>query len=642
MRQYLCSISKERFRKEFESMNRNFKSKLGLLALTGTMFLSSAMSVFAAPTDIIDPSAKGSVTIHKYDSTAMLEDGVDFSQGVFQNNGKEDTKAETTLEDYVIKGVEFSYLKVGDIHTDSQAGSVQVLYDIPTDLEKLLGLKNQRKNHQYTSDELNDALREKLMKVYDKGQNEIEDYFKSNPNVQAMPLTDENGFTSMSNLDLGLYLIVETKVPANVENSCEPFFLSLPMTDVEGDNWFYDVNIYPKNQTDIPDLDKKVKQHDDDGKLPYKDTATVSQGDKVDYIFISRLPRISSSATYLTKYDFIDKMVKGLDYNKDEVIYFYNKLEDAQANKKDAAVATFKKGEDFTVTYDDADPNYNSMTVRPTQQGLDKMNPELQTTYMVVSYSATVRSDNLPVLGDKGNPNDVRLEWKRTNMLEQDTLEDRSKVYTFGLNIQKNFAGDDGVATEVEFVLQNKSDGHYIKAKQDAPGKYWVTDETKGKNESDGTVFSPNADGELVIDGLEADLYILTEISTSDGYNLLKEPMTIEIKSTVDTLIPSKTTLYDIKDVEANKNKTLIETAGERASATVDTSKTNMSTSTTVTGVDSEHSRVDMEILNSKGFKLPQTGGVGTILFTLTGCGAALLGTVVAANHFQKKKKDEK
>ena len=212
-------------------------------------------------------------------------------------------------------------------------------------------------------------------------------------------------------------------------------------------------------------------------------------------------------------------MVKGLDYNRDEVIYFYDKSTDAQANNTEAAVATFRKEEDFTVSYDTSDPNYNSMMVRPTQQGLDKMNPELQTKYMVVSYSATVRSDNLPVLGDEGNPNDVRLEWKRTNMLEQDELEDRSKVYTFGLNIQKNFAGDDGVATEVEFVLQNKSDGHYITAKQEAPGKYWVTDGTKGKQESEGTVFSPNAQGKLIIDGLEADTYVLTEISTSDGYN---------------------------------------------------------------------------------------------------------------------------
>lgn len=60
-------------------------------------------------------------------------------------------------------------------------------------------------------------------------------------------------------------MFVETKVPANVHTTVDPFFVSLPMTDNEGDDWFYDV--YPKNQTNIPDLDKLVRQHDD-GTFP--------------------------------------------------------------------------------------------------------------------------------------------------------------------------------------------------------------------------------------------------------------------------------------------------------------------------------------------------------------------------------------
>ena len=64
-------------------------------------------------------------------------------------------------------------------------------------------------------------------------------------------------------LQAGLYLFVETKVPANVHTTVDPFFVSLPMTDNEGDDWFYDVDVYPKNQTNIPDLKKLVRQHDD-------------------------------------------------------------------------------------------------------------------------------------------------------------------------------------------------------------------------------------------------------------------------------------------------------------------------------------------------------------------------------------------
>lgn len=629
-------------KKGFNTMKQNIGTKIGLFALTGAMMLSPSFSVFAAPNDIIDTSKTGTITIHKYDSTAAVADGVDITKGAFQNNGKTDTKAESTLRDYVIEGVEFSYLKIANINTDSQKGSIQVLYDIPAELEQILGLTTSRKNHSYTSDELNKALSDTLQKSYADGQNKLEQYVAKNASTKKMALTDQNGRTSVAGLDLGLYLILETKVPANVQQSCDPFFLSLPMTDVEGDNWFYDVNIYPKNQTDIPDLDKLVKQHDDNGKLPYKDTATVSEGDKVDYLFVSRVPKINSEATYLTKYDFVDKMVKGLDYNKDEVIYFYSTQEDAKANKTEKAVQTWEKGKDFTVQYDTSKAETNSMTVSPTAQGLAKMNPALQQMYMVVSYSATVHSDDLPVLGDVGNPNNVRLEWKRTNMEKYDSLTDRAKVYTFGLNIQKNFASTDGVATEVEFVLQNKTDGHYVTAKKAADGKYYITDGTKGDTEAKGTVFSPNKDGKLVIDGLEADTYVLTEISTSDGYSLLKEPITIDIKSTVDTLIPSKTTLYDIKDITSNPNKQVIETPGTRASATVDGSGTNMSVFTTTTKKESTDARVDMEILNSKTFKLPQTGGLGTIAFTLTGCGVALMGVLVAAKHTKKKDENER
>ena len=78
-----------------------------------------------------------------------------------------------------------------------------------------------------------------------------------------MPLTDGNGVTRATGLPLGLYLVVETKVPANVNTTVDPFFVSLPMTNDSGDYWFYDVDVYPKNQTDIPNLDKLVRQNDD-------------------------------------------------------------------------------------------------------------------------------------------------------------------------------------------------------------------------------------------------------------------------------------------------------------------------------------------------------------------------------------------
>ena len=51
------------------------------------------------------------------------------------------------------------------------------------------------------------------------------------------------------------------------------------MTDREGEAWFYDVTVYPKNQTNIPDLDKLVRQHDDAAyysQAEYHNTASAS------------------------------------------------------------------------------------------------------------------------------------------------------------------------------------------------------------------------------------------------------------------------------------------------------------------------------------------------------------------------------
>ena len=71
-------------------------------------------------------------------------------------------------------------------------------------------------------------------------------------------MTDENGYAKFDNLALGLYLVIETKVPQSVVTAVTPFLVSVPMTRVQtGDTategqlkeWLYDVTVYPKNST---------------------------------------------------------------------------------------------------------------------------------------------------------------------------------------------------------------------------------------------------------------------------------------------------------------------------------------------------------------------------------------------------------
>lgn len=645
--------------------------RLGALLLVGAMAVAPSVTVFAAPEDIVDTGKNGSITIHKYDLTAASEDGIDITNSGFANNGKQDATAEDTMKDYVIPDVEFSYVKVGDINTKSDKGNISVLYDIPQNLATTLGLEAKAEDGlKFTSDELNHALTELLANNTD-GKNALEKCITEIGGQQAMNRTDSNGVTTIDGLKVGLYLIVETKVPANVQSTVNPFFVSIPMTDNEGESWFYDVHVYPKNQTDIPDLDKLVRQHDDVGygKPEFADTATGSEGDVMDYIFVSHLPNITSSATYLKKYTFLDKMDKGLTYNKDTAIYFYDNVEDARANNTEKAKYTWAAGSpNFAVKYGTPDQPTYQMEVSMTEAGLAAINKkadgldtsEYSKLWMVVSYSATVNSDETPILGDHGNLNDVTLTWERTNMPHDDVLVDRVKVYTYALNIKKNFdttdEGKPGSPLDVRFSLQNKTDGHYVTA---IPGKkagtYHVVDSKKLDSETvmstldkasstkafaEAGIYVPAQDGSLVIEGLEANEYVLTELETSDGYSLLKEPITIVINCTEDNITPSMTTLYDSKDIAANTeagHDNVIDTAGKRASATVDGKDTNMSDYRSESDLVSTHGRVDMTILNSRTFQLPQTGGMGTILFTLGGMAAACAGIAVVSKKSKKE-----
>lgn len=80
---------------------------------------------------------------------------------------------------------------------------------------------------------------------------------------------------SSTGLPLGLYLVVETQSPASVTTRCKPFLVSVPMTRIgatkPGEEWLYDVHVYPKNKTTYGDvtLEKYGRVGDDDNtKVP--------------------------------------------------------------------------------------------------------------------------------------------------------------------------------------------------------------------------------------------------------------------------------------------------------------------------------------------------------------------------------------
>lgn len=62
-------------------------------------------------------------------------------------------------------------------------------------------------------------------------------------------ITGSDGVATFDNLPLGIYLVHESKTPSQVVGAVEDFVVSLPITNVEGDGWKYDVEVFPKNAT---------------------------------------------------------------------------------------------------------------------------------------------------------------------------------------------------------------------------------------------------------------------------------------------------------------------------------------------------------------------------------------------------------
>ena len=234
------------------------------------MALSLITTAFAEPT--IDPGKKASLNIYKYDITMASKDGV-WDAESYVSTGLHDDAVVDKLAKYAIQGVEFTHLRIADITMNNEVvdgqRQVGVLYgfdgsDRSNAVLSAIGLiaadahKTEGGVNYFTSDMLNNKLSAALAANAATVKNTLETAVKSGG--VAMPETDATGHTSASDMEQGLYLVVETRVPENVTSTCNTFFVSLPMTTIDGAAWNYDVTVYPKNQTGNPTLDKTVRE----------------------------------------------------------------------------------------------------------------------------------------------------------------------------------------------------------------------------------------------------------------------------------------------------------------------------------------------------------------------------------------------
>ena len=226
--------------------------------------------------------------------------------------------------------------------------------------------------------------------------------------------------------------------------------------------------------------------------------------------------------------------------------------------------------------------------------------------FIQIVYKAHMNSN--AVIAGVGNGNTATLTYSKyigSTDATKYTITDEARVYTYQYQITKY---KDSVAEEnkignVEFNLLYAENGTAIDVYKEADGVYrlWLasdTDTTKKK-----TTLVTKGDGTILIQGLENGTYYLKETKTIDGYNLLSAPFEITLNVVETTTWNPDNTFTSTGQVVKTYESTHYDVYDAKGTST---------------------------IINKKGFVLPQTGGMGYLLFCavgilLIGGGAALI-----------------
>ena len=237
------------------------------------------------------------------------------------------------------------------------------------------------------------------------------------------------------------------------------------------------------------------------------------------------------------------------------------------------------------------------------------------------------------------------LVWKRTNSSYYDTLVDDCHVYSFGLDLTKEFSDGQGDFSKVDFLLYNDTDGYFVTAElNESEGIYYVTGHVSGRD--DATRLVPMADGSILVKGLEDDSYIATEIQTANGYTLLRDDIQIVIEAAesdalcdiyaTDVLgvLQNDPRYADVPEGLYYKNmpQKHLEHYLLTASAKVDSSDVTMNADG-----ESANAVAPLTVVNTRGFNLPQTGGHGTWMYGVAGTVLMVAAAIILVSARRKK-----
>lgn len=438
----------------------------------------------------------------------------------------------------------------------------------------------------------------------------------------------EKGILSVGGqaLDLpeGNYWFIETgyekdatdpDAPDNISSYIAvPFGITLPLTNVTkitvdnetyepGTVWLKNVHTYPKNITgNEPVPDKTV------GNLVNKhDTHNV--GDTVTWYMNATIP---TNIKDYTKFEFKDTLENMLDYvGNIEVKY-------GSGDKKDFADLEKTLTADTHYTVVDYDQATRTFEVKLTAAGIAEIAKNLEgikDPKISVKFDTTL---NKEAKVDTGNPNEYTLKFNNGNTTEdKEKPSDKPKVYTGERKFVKTDSADRSVLADAKFVVKNakrtEEEGQYLK-KDDATGAIsWV------KTEKEATVFTTDTNGEIIVGKLQFTYAVVGNPKDIDKVELDKK---------------TQLNQYQLVEIQAPKNYAKLDQPID-FEITPDSYKSGAVRIDQGKALDDTTNGTHTEIKNKK-LTIPQTGGMGTVLFTVVGIGL-MAGAVMA----MKKNREE-
>ena len=346
--------------------------------------------------------------------------------------------------------------------------------------------------------------------------------FAENKNLEISitPTKEENGNLVFSNLDLGYYL-----VDSSVGALC-----NLTTTNPT-------VTIQEKNG--MPTVVKQVKEDSTD---VFGSNNTADIGQTVE--FQTTITAQAGAHNYVLH----DKMSEGLTFDEASVTVVLKKNSEAQVttlvSPKDYVLKTAELGETDSIC---------AFHIEFTEEFCNSLNADDQ---IIVSYSATLNEN--AVIGDAVNNNDTWLKYGDGT----DTAHSSTSTYTFKLPVFKYTGVEKKGLGKAKFTLKNANGSDSIQlvkvsdATEDTELTYRVA---KTGEENTVTEITTPSSGKFIIQGLDADTYLLTETEQPKGYNKLATPITVIIET--DGKIKIDTSYVNVVEVE-NKTGTILPSTG--------------------------------------------------------------------------------